>query len=424
MAHFDLPYAKTRLPLDLPDARVKAVLTSAAEDYVPAAGQSELVAQALQNPSASPGISELARGKKHVLLITSDHTRPVPSRITMPPYLAAIRQYNPDVRITILIATGMHRPTTQEELIAKLGEDIVAHEEIVIHDAYRDEDMTFKGILPSGGELWLNKLVDECDFICSEGFIEPHFFAGFSGGRKSILPGIASRKTVLWNHNARFIANKMARAGNLAGNPIHEDMFFAAKAAGLAFILNVVINSDKEIIAAFAGDLEEAHRTGCELVSKMAQVAPVPADLVITTNGGYPLDQNLYQTVKGMTAAEACVNEGGVIIIASSCADGSGGDFFYHLLADAPSGAAAYQALNDVAPADTEFDQWEAQILARILTRCRVIVVSTDADKAMIRAMHMECVDTLAEAIALADRWLGREVPITVIPDGIAVIVR
>ena len=424
MAHFDLPYAKTRLPLDLPDERVKAVLTSAAEEYVPAAGQSELVAAALAAPIGSPSVSELARGKKHVLIITSDHTRPVPSRITMPLYLAAIRKYNPEVRVTILIATGMHRPTTREELIAKLGEDIVAHEEIVVHDAYCDEDMTFKGILPSGGELWLNKLVDEVDFICSEGFIEPHFFAGFSGGRKSILPGVASRKTVLWNHNALFIANKMARAGNLTGNPIHEDMLFAAKAAGLAFILNVVINSDKEIIAAFAGDVEQAHRTGCELVAKMAQVAPVPADLVITTNGGYPLDQNLYQTVKGMTAAEACVNEGGVIIIASSCADGSGGDFFYHLLADAPSGEAAYRALNGVAPADTEFDQWEAQILARILTRCRVIVVSTDADKAMIRAMHMECVDTLQEAVALADNWLGGSKPITVIPDGIAVIVR
>lgn len=424
MAHFDLPYARTRLPLDLPDSRVKAVLTSRAESYVPAGTQSELVAEALANPIGSPGVSELARGKKHVLVITSDHTRPVPSRITMPLYLAAIRKDNPGVRITILIATGMHRPTTREELIAKLGEDIVAHETIVVHDAYRNEDMTFKGILPSGGELWLNKLVDEADLICSEGFIEPHFFAGFSGGRKSILPGVASQKTVLWNHNALFIADKMARAGNLTGNPIHEDMLFAAKAAGLAFILNVVINSDKEIIAAFAGDVEQAHRAGCELVAGMAQVAPVPADLVITTNGGYPLDQNLYQTVKGMTAGEACVNEGGVLIIASSCVDGSGGDFFYHLLADAPSAEAASAALNGVAPSETEFDQWEAQILARILCRCRVIVVSTDADKAMIRAMHMECVDTVEEAVALADRWLGREAPVTVIPDGIAVIVR
>ena len=340
----------------------------------------------------------------------------------MPILLEEIRKYNKDVKITILIATGMHRPTTHEELVNKYGEKIVKEEEIVIHNAYEDSDMTFKGILPSGGELWVNKLVDEADLLISEGFIEPHFFAGFSGGRKSVLPGIASKKTVLWNHNAKFIANKNSRAGNLEDNPIHKDMLFAAKQVKLAFILNVVINGEKKIIKAFAGDLEQAHKHGCELVKEIAQVKPIYSDIVITTNGGYPLDQNIYQTVKGMTAGEACVNKGGVIIICSSCADGTGGDFFYKLLADNPSAEVAYQKLNDVDPKDTEFDQWEAQILARILCKANVIIVSDKCDPKIITSMHIKHAYTLEEALEKARSIVGKDKKITVIPDGISVI--
>ena len=384
--------------------------------------EQELVRDALNNPINSLPLCELAKSKKHIVIISSDHTRPVPSHITMPILLEEIRKYNKDVKITILIATGMHRPTTHEELVNKYGEKIVKEEEIVIHNAYEDSDMTFKGILPSGGELWVNKLVDEADLLISEGFIEPHFFAGFSGGRKSVLPGIASKKTVLWNHNAKFIANKNSRAGNLEDNPIHKDMLFAAKQVKLAFILNVVINGEKKIIKAFAGDLEQAHKHGCELVKEIAQVKPIYSDIVITTNGGYPLDQNIYQTVKGMTAGEACVNKGGVIIICSSCADGTGGDFFYKLLADNPSAEVAYQKLNDVDPKDTEFDQWEAQILARILCKANVIIVSDKCNPKIITSMHIKHAYTLEEALEKARSIVGKDKKITVIPDGISVI--
>ncbi len=421
MAHFKLPYYKGYLECDIPDEEVRGVLVSKTEDYVPTLSETDLVKEALNNPIGTPSLSVLSKGKKHIVIISSDHTRPVPSHITMPLLLEEIRKNNKDVRITILIATGMHRPTTHEELVNKYGEKIVNEEEIVIHNAYKDEDMTFKGILPSGGELWLNKLVDEADLLISEGFIEPHFFAGFSGGRKSVLPGIASKKTVLWNHNAKFIASKNSRAGNLNDNPIHKDMLFAAKAAHLSFILNVVINGKKEIIKAFAGDLEEAHAHGCALVKEIAQVKPIYSDIVLTTNGGYPLDQNIYQTVKGMTAGEACVNEGGVIIICSSCADGTGGDFFYHLLADEPTAKAAYQKLNDVDPSKTEFDQWEAQILARILTKANVIIVSDKCDPKIITSMHIMHATTIDEALQKAYQLVGNK-KVTIIPDGISVI--
>lgn len=422
MAEFKLPYYKGHIYCTIPDELVAGVLVSKTESYVPTMSEQELVRDALNNPINSLPLCELAKSKKHIVIISSDHTRPVPSHITMPILLEEIRKYNKDVKITILIATGMHRPTTHEELVNKYGEKIVKEEEIVIHNAYEDSDMTFKGILPSGGELWVNKLVDEADLLISEGFIEPHFFAGFSGGRKSVLPGIASKKTVLWNHNAKFIANKNSRAGNLEDNPIHKDMLFAAKQVKLAFILNVVINGEKKIIKAFAGDLEQAHKHGCELVKEIAQVKPIYSDIVITTNGGYPLDQNIYQTVKGMTAGEACVNKGGVIIICSSCADGTGGDFFYKLLADNPSAEVAYQKLNDVDPKDTEFDQWEAQILARILCKANIIIVSDKCDPKIITSMHIKHAYTLEEALEKARSIVGKDKKITVIPDGISVI--
>ena len=212
MAIFNLPYFKERLSLEVADERLAGVLVSRSEDYKPTKSQTELVEEALANPIGAERLSEKVKGKKHIVIISSDHTRPVPSAVTMPVILKEIRSTNKDCRITILIATGMHRPTTHEELVAKYGAEIVANEEIVIHDAYKDEDMCFKGTLPSGGELWINKLADQADLLISEGFIEPHFFAGFSGGRKSVLPGIASKKTVLWNHSALFIANKHAQA--------------------------------------------------------------------------------------------------------------------------------------------------------------------------------------------------------------------
>ncbi len=423
MAKLKLPYYKEHIEYEIPDERLAGILVSKTEDYFPTLSEEELVEDALNNPIGSAKLSDLAIGKNHIVVISSDHTRPVPSHITMPIILKHLRKNNPNVKISILIATGMHRASTHEELVHKYGEKIVNEERIVMHNAYKDEDMTFKGILPSGGELWVNKLIDEADLLISEGFIEPHFFAGFSGGRKSVLPGIASKKTVLWNHNARFIASKNARAGIIDDNPIHKDMLYAAKQAKLAFILNVVINSEKKIIKAFAGDLEQAHAHGCKLVNDIACVKPIHSDIVITTNGGYPLDQNIYQTVKGMTAGEACVNEGGVIIILSSCADGTGGDFFYKLLADFKDAKSAYQNLNDVAPENTEFDQWEAQILARILCKANVIIVSKHCDPKIINAMHIMHAYTLDEALAKAEELVGKK-SITVIPDGISVIIR
>ena len=190
----------------------------------------------------------------------------------------------------------------RQELIEKFGGEIVEHEVIAIHDCAVEADMVTIGTLPSGGSLRINRIAAEADLLISEGFIEPHFFAGFSGGRKSVLPGIAARETVYWNHNAEFIASPFARTGILEGNPIHADMIYAAHTAKLAFICNVVINAKHKVVGAFAGDCEMAHVAGTEFLKGLCQCPKAPADIVITSNNGYPLDQNIYQAVKGMTA--------------------------------------------------------------------------------------------------------------------------
>ena len=427
MQKFAVPFGKEKINFELSDEQVAGVLVSHAHEYKAPKSEEELVADALANPIGSPKLSELAKGKKTCVIISSDHTRPVPSHVIMPQLLAELRKGNPDIDITILVATGMHRPTTQEELVAKYGKEIAEHEKFAIHVSRNDEDMVSIGTLPSGGECLINKLAVEADLLIAEGFIEPHFFAGMSGGRKSVLPGIASKITVLANHCSEFIASPKARTGILEGNPIHKDMLYAAKAANLAFICNVVIDADKKVIAAFAGDREEAHYAGVDFEMKLAGVKPIPADIVITTNGGYPLDQNIYQSVKGMTAAEATCKEGGVIIDVSSCSDGHGGEDFYNNLKNATSLQKAMDEILARGRNETVFDQWEAQILMRMLLRFTIIMV-TEAPKQMIEDMHMKYASSIEEALAMAKDVLAekgvKEPKITVIPDGVSVIVK
>ena len=427
MKSFSVPFGKEKITFSLPDEDVTGVLVSHAHEYVAKKSEEELVADALAHPIGSPRLSELAKGKKTCTIISSDHTRPVPSHVIMPQLLAELRKGSPDIDITILIATGMHRPTTHDELVAKYGAEIADHEKFVIHNSREDEDMVSIGTLPSGGECLVNRHAVETDLLVAEGFIEPHFFAGMSGGRKSVLPGIASKVTVLANHCSEFINSPYARTGILEGNPIHRDMLYAAKAAKLAFICNVVIDADKKVIAAFAGDREQAHYAGCEFEMKLAGVKPVPADIVVTTNGGYPLDQNIYQSVKGMTAAEATCKDGGVIIDVSACTDGHGGEDFYQTLKNATN---LQQAMDEILArkrSETVFDQWESQILLRMLLKYTIIMV-TKAPQQMIEDMHIKYAKDIDEAFAMAHDVLkakGIDHPsVTVIPDGVSVIVK
>lgn len=420
MVTVEVPYGKTSIKLQIQEERLAGILESRAHQYHPEAGEAELVKLALENPVGSPRLSELVKGRKKIVIITSDHTRSVPTKIIAPLMLSEIRSVNPNAEITFLIATGFHRATTEEEIINKFGSEMARNEKIVVHNCWDKEAMTDAGKLPSGGNLIINKLAMEADLLVAEGFIEPHLFAGFSGGRKSVLPGIVSDVTVLANHCSEFIAHAKARAGILDGNPIHIDMLYAAKQAKLQFIVNVVLDADKKIIKAFAGDLEKAHLAGCEFADELAAVEAKPADIVITTNGGYPLDQNIYQHVKALSSAEATCRAGGVIIVCAGLGDGHGSADMYEWLC---GGARA--AMDKIMTIDREStipDQWATQIMSRILLKYPVIFV-TDRDHQILKDMGFRVAFTLDEAMQAAKEIVGNEAKVTVIPDGVAVIV-
>lgn len=423
MVEIKLPYDKQMITAEIPDKNFAGLLESKAESFSNPLSEQETVEKSMDNPIGSQSLEELAKGKKDIVLISSDHTRPVPSHIITPIILRRIRSVAPDARIRILVATGFHRPSSREELINKYGQEIVDNEEIVMHVSTDDAAMVKIGQLPSGGDCIINRIAAEADLLLAEGFIESHFFAGFSGGRKSVLPGVASYKTIMANHSGEFIDSNKSRTGNLEHNPIHEDMLYAARTANLAFIVNVVLDGDKKIIGSFAGDMVDAHKVGCDFVKDLASVKKIPSDIAVSTNGGFPLDQNIYQAVKGMTAAEATNKEGGVIIMVAGSQDGHGGEGFYHNIADVADPKEFLEKAINTPRLETVPDQWTSQILARILVHHHVIFVSDLVDPKLITDMHMELAKTFDDALARALEIEGQDAKVTVIRDGLSVIV-
>ena len=411
-----IPYGRGFLEFEPGDAPVLRSRVGGLRSGAPGA---ELVRAAMEAPIGSPRLSELARGKKNCVIIISDHTRPVPSRDILPNMLRELREGSPGIRVTLLVATGFHRATTASELEAKLGPELLAECEVVVHDCGDAGANVEIGRLPSGTPLVIDRLAAETELLVAEGFIEPHFFAGFSGGRKSVLPGVCDRATVLGNHRGQFIGSPLARTGVLDGNPINADMEAAARLAGLSYIVNVVIDEEKKTAAAFAGEFRQAHAAGVAFLRRYCETAPVFGDVVVTTNGGAPLDQNLYQCVKGLTAAEATANPGAAIILCAEMADGIGGAQFYQDMKACASPAQLYAAFASRPQAQTVPDQWQTQILCRVLMKHRVIFVTRPEMQAAIEDMKLEYAPDLQTALAMAGSGSR-----TFIPDGVSVCIR
>lgn len=410
-----IPYGKTFLKAEADEGRVlvpQKMMNSGESGF-------EIVRRAMENPIGTPKLSELARGKRHCVLILSDHTRPVPSKDIVPHMLRELREGNPDIEITLLIATGFHRGSLDHELRKKLGGEIVDREKIVVHNAMDENANVPIGVLPSGAPLIIDSLAADADLLIAEGFIEPHFFAGFSGGRKSVLPGIASKETVFGNHCGKFIASPYARTGVLDENPVHRDMDKAAELAHLQYIVNVVIDENQKTVAAFAGDFRKAHEAGVAFLRPNVTVPSVPGDIIVTGNGGFPLDQNIYQCVKCMTAAEAAAKEKATIIVCAEAADGIGGDGIYRTMRDCHSPEEQYQIFSMRPQGETQADQWQTQILCRVLMKHRVIFVTRPELANTIREMKMEYAPNLESAIRMAGNG-----DITWIPNGVSVIVK
>lgn len=416
-----IPYYTSTLALHVEEENLKAVLTAKMHGFHAEKSQEQLVLDALEHPVGSPRLRTLAEGKRKIVIVTSDHTRAVPSKITLPLLLKEIRSGNPDADITILIATGLHRPTTEEEQRRMFGDEIVDHEKIAINNAFDPEQFVELCTLPSGAVFQVNRLAAECDLLVTEGFVEPHFFAGFSGGRKSILPGICSERTVNENHSYKAVSHPRSNSGMLKDNPIHADMLCAAKAVNVQFIFNVALDGEKKIVAAWAGDLEKAHEAGVAFIRQWSQCPVVTGDIVVTSNGGYPLDQNLYQSPKAMATAEACAGEDGVIIMCCSCCDGMGGAHFGQLIQrGTPDEIDRY--LSSIPPEKTIPEQWCTQVCVRVLRKHPVILVTTFLNHDEVRKANMIPASTPDEALEIAYRLKGEQASVVVIPDGVSVL--
>jgi lactate racemase len=366
-----LAYGRSGLDLEVPaDAEV---ITPRLAQALPDPRHS--LREALRRPIGSPPMRELVRLQDKVVIVHTDLTRATPNALLLPVLLeelegAGVLRDN----ITLLNALGNHRPQTSAELRSLLGDFIVDHYCCLQHDAWAETDLVSLGSTSLGHPVRVNRLYAEADVKILTGFIEPHFFAGFSGGPKGVLPSIAGFESVLSNHGREMIAHPRATWGVTEGNPIWEEMREVALRTAPTFLLNVAMNESNQITGVFAGEFLAAHAVGCAFVGEHALVkVDQPFDVVVTTNSGYPLDQNLYQSVKGMSAAARVVRPGGAILMAAECSDGLPAHGQYaQLLARAGSPQGVLDLLAE--PGFHSHDQWQVQTQAQIQLRADVYV--------------------------------------------------
>ncbi len=410
-----LAYGKTGLPIELDDSLNVTVVEPS---FVPALPDPEAaVRAALRRPIGSPALSDLVRPGMRVGVVFSDITRPAPNPLLLTAVLEVLDAV-PGVETTPFNALGTHRPNTEAELRAMVGDAIFERCRIVQNDTFDPATQVLAGVTSKGHETWLNAELMACDLKILTGFIEPHLFAGFSGGGKAIMPGMAGQRTVLGNHDAGMVGHPKAIWGITNGNPIWEEIGEVAGQAGRSFLLNVTLNRDKAVTGVFAGDLGQAHAAGCAFVKRSVMVAVArPFDIVITTNSGYPLDINLYQSVKGMRAADQIVKPGGAIIIATRCSDGIPEHGLYgKILRESKSPRELLDRI--CAPGFLEQDQWQAQIQALIQLKADVYVRSGGlSDDAIRGALLLPCRRIEATVDELIKK-VGPGASICVMPEG------
>jgi len=411
-----LAYGKEGLWVKLPDERVTVVEPK----FAPGLPNEALaLRRALHKPIGSPPLRELVKPGQSVVVIFPDLTRPMPNDRVLSVLLTELEDAGvARERVTLINALGTHRPNTEEELVGMLGRRIYENYCVIQHDAFDQSGLEYMGVTSFGHEVWINRAYLGSDVKILTGFIEPHLFAGFSGGPKAVLPGLAGERAVLGNHDYGMIAHPKATWGITQGNPIWEEMAEMAARTAPTFLLNVTLNKQRQITGVFAGDLWQAHAAGAAFVRQMAMVpVPAPFDIVITTNSGYPLDLNLYQAVKGMSTAAQVVKTGGSIIAAAECWDGVPDHGQYKKLlhmADSP------QALLEIvsAPGFLMQDQWEAQVQAQIQLKAEVYVKNSYLDEEELRhALFLPCRDIEETLVGLLEKH-GPEATICVLPEG------
>ncbi len=409
-----LDYGTDGLEVDLPDERITVIEPMARP---PVSDPRATLLQAIRSPLERAPLRDLVRAGQTVAISVCDVTRAQP-RIEM---LQAIFEEIPQVKaedVTILIATGTHRGNTDQELERMLGREILSRYKVINHDS-RDASMLSRvGTTSTGVQVFLNRHWLAADVRITTGFVEPHFFAGFSGGPKMVAPGLAGLETVMTLHDARHIGHPRATWGITEGNPIHDDVREIARMVTVHFAIDVTLNRDQKITAAFAGDVFAEHRAACASAKDTAmRQVPTPFDVVVTTNSGYPLDQNLYQAVKGMSAAAKIVKPGGTIVAAAECRDGLPNHGSYGaVLASAPSPAALLEMI--CAPGYAVPDQWQVQIQAQIQTKANVLIKTAGLGPDEIRAAHFTPIEDVSRAVHTALNQAGATSTLCVLPQG------
>jgi nickel-dependent lactate racemase len=409
-----LDYGSEGLEVDLPDERVRVIEPS----FVPAIDNphAALVA-ALRAPIGRPPLRDIVRPGQKIAISVCDITRAQPREAMLRALFEEMPGIKPD-DVTILIATGTHRTNTRAELERMLGHDIVANYTVVNHDGRDDSSLAHLGDTNTGAPIYLNKKWLTADVRITTGFVEPHFFAGFSGGAKMVAPGLAGLKTVLVLHDAKRIGSPNATWGVIDGNPVQDDIREIARTTGVTFSIDVTLNRDQEITAVFAGQLFAEHGQACAF-SKRSVMCPVdsPFDVVLTTNSGYPLDQNLYQAVKGMSAAVNVIKPGGTVVCAAECRDGLPNHGSYgEVLRSRPTAAALLKMIN--APGFSRPDAWQVQVQAQILMKSKVLVKNGFLSDHEIRAAHFQPVHDVGEAVSAALNAAGPAATLCVLPQG------
>ena len=407
----ELPYGEGRLGAEIPGGNVVRVFRPHPPGDLARADRIEgaIREMVLRNR----GLIKASEGR--ICVLVSDNTRAAFNRVVIPRLLDSIGELVDTSDLRIIVASGLHRPMSDRELEEDLGRDVVEGFRVLNHVAEDEDRHLAIGRTSRGTEVLLDREYLEARLRIATGLVEPHFFAGFSGGYKSVLPGISAARTIYQNHGFDMVGHPNARAGILAGNPIHEDICEAGRMSGLRLIVNVTAWGGR-ISGVYAGDVEEAYARAVEEVGSRSRVAVDGLyDVVITSNGGYPLDRNLYQAVKGISVGESVVKEGGTIIIASECRDGIAHEGFREIMerGDGPDDVLAYIKRNQPLR-----DQWQAQILARVLSRARVVVVSDGVGRREVERMKMEKAGDLGEALEEAGVREGGGKSIAVIPDG------
>jgi lactate racemase len=409
----ELQYGRGDLTVEIPSSNV-TVLRTKHEEGLP--NEEAAFREAVRNPIGSAPLQKLVEAKDRVAVVIPDITRPLPSDRLLPWLFEELSHVTPE-NVTIVNGTGSHRPNTEEELIAMVGREVASNYRVVNHNAHDPNTLAFAGRSPEGRDVFMNREYVEADRRIVLGFIEPHFMAGFSGGYKGIFPAVADVDSIMHYHRASVIGHARSTWGVLEDNPTQSQIRANGSLLLVDFLVNVTINRNKEITGYFCGEVLAAHERGCEANKASVMVAcEREYPIVVTTNGGYPLDQNLYQAVKGMSAAYQIVSDGGLIVSASRCNDGfpNHGNFRRMLLEH----SSPQEMLETIySPGFSMFDQWQVQLFALILQRARVGLYSEiPADD--VRSVHLQPIADIAVTISEELERIGEDAPVAVLPEG------